>query len=364
MANFRLRFVFLFLVGFASLGLMAQDSGLSLDLKAPESGPWAFAQSSKAELVIKNTGAQPVLVTRVRSSSFVLPLTGPAYGSLAPMEDGLALNTMSQQATQVDLHRGLLLPGQGLTLSVRFTPLAREERFRVEFYREPPLSQFLMQTSAHQPTIEYGPFNEEAFRAALGELRTPSLGPGTDAGTVVGKSLDDPFSLVGSERTDFTEAFTFSSEAFPREIAQGRVRLILGRDLPDHQLVWCSLLEAWVVMDTGHSWVLDDPEQKKPGKDLPLAPARFWQDLSGDDRVMVRVGETAPAKRAEGEKPEMFWKKFEVLAGDGMYTHGAFIHLTPDNIKAFLKKAKKEDAVLWQVDYYFESRYYQIEIPD
>ena len=62
-------------------------------------------------------------------------------------------------------------------------------------------------------------------------------------------------------------------------------------------------------------------------------------------------------ERPAGRK---FWDRYPVYYGDGMYTDGEFLHVSKKELKDFLLDVRQHKAGLQTVNYFFDSRYYEL----
>jgi hypothetical protein len=92
-----------------------------------------------------------------------------------------------------------------------------------------------------------------------------------------------------------------------------------------------------------------------------LPPFAFYKDWDIGKSVQFRVGE-----KQEGSGPEKHpagWKfldAFDVFYGDGMYTHGEFIEVAPDQAKDFMARAGKKYSIK-KIQYFMDQYYYDLE---
>lgn len=210
--------------------------------------------------------------------------------------DEYAQESLIQKESQISLIEGLLLPNDKLELPVKYRPYAPTETFNITYAVVGFNKIYRFKKSEGSRSI-YSPAGADDRRVLLPQL------------------------------------FRMPQSSVRVKVVFDSVR---GKK---NEYCFCETLNRFV--------------------DLP--PYSIYKDWDSGNSAQFRVGE-----KQEGSGPEKHpagWKfldAFEVFYGDGMYTHGEFIEVSPDQAKDFMTRAGKKYFIK-KVHYFLDRYYYDLE---
>jgi hypothetical protein len=343
-------------------------------------GVCEFGVVADFHLVVHNHSPNAIVVTRIAPSTAgneAVYLSGAVYGEVTKDVDADAYTygSLSQQMTRFGFDAGLILPGEELLAVAPYRPVAQQDSFEIAYtmasnafdgsaqslqpfnvyvpLAPPPGEQFSMLT-------HYAPFTPERWRALSAE-KTPvrSLGPDNSPRAVLLPDFE-----AKPEVMETKVNFAYAGAPFLLEDARTVASRINGaRDAPV-ELAYCTAFKGYVVFESDCSWILESPDQKKRGNLLPAFPPVLLTDVDTLSHVQIAVGDeqvgSGPTLR---ESTRLFWDRFPVFYGDGMYTDGEFVHLERDEALEFLRKAQERHMALASHEYFFRSRYFVMGRP-
>ncbi len=360
------------LIGSVSAGQSEDPLGLSLK---PKSGPaFNFSEIETTVLTFKNTSERALLIMSARLVShggeLPLQLTNGVYGGLFRLDgdQGYELNSMIQQQTSEQLSSGFLLPGQVLAIDADFRFLGKSENFVVDYiiadkkYDKSavslaPLEVFIRATGAGHFISRYLPYKDEAWQANCMKERVGLPGPDSPQCAVLVPGVNE----LKQKSLTLSPAIPIEGVSFGLEQAIAKAESISGTKPEPEKVGYSEVLGGYVVFDQNGAWLLTSKDQKNKGSKLPRAPLALFWDIDSGMSVRIRVGEK---QEPESDEPKMFWGSYNIGYGDGMYTSGSFIEIDAQNLDTFLEQVRKHNATLLKVNYFFDSRYYELILPN
>jgi HEAT repeat protein len=337
---------------------------------------FTFGQVTDAVFTIINISDCAIVITGLSTLTDAgeepVTLSGSVYGTITKQGETVVYNGMPQQASREMLHAGFLLPGQVVQVAVRYRPVGQHEQVRVQYlaaaqaYDGTPASLRPLEVFIPVPGEKNGiqrsfkAFDTQAWRAvSYGCERTYSTGP--DAGKRAVYLANPPTPLAPREFTARLGGGVLNTGFFIENATPVAAR-IAGAEPGTLALAYSAALCGYVVLEKETRWLLKNAEQTTRGDLLPHIPLRLLHDADAGD-VQVRVGDKqvglGPDIRSAGRK---LWDTYPVVYGDGMYTRGEFITLTPAQLPTFLATLREKGGSLTRHTYYFQSGYYELKL--
>lgn len=337
-----------------------------------------FAKPMDVTFIVTNTSDKAIVVLDIlpitNRAENPVSLSGNAYGAVQkkPGEDVYEFDGMQQRATALAFYSGFLLPGQAITVSHRYRPVAKVEQFKARYVSADsrydgtakslaPLNVYVPRAPGVGPHMTYVPFSSAAWiRMSDTSRETGQVGPGVPANAV----LIPAFEPTEQKGVMVSIPLQYSEAGLLLESARATAARLAEKPEADMNLIYSDVLGGYLVLQNDYSWVLRSAYQNGRGDLLPPLAGSFVQDLDTNGKVRIRVGEKqegmGPGKHDAGWK---FWDKYPVIYGDGMYTRGEFIEIDKDNALPFLKTVREKSGKLKEFRYYFRSRYFILELP-
>ncbi len=357
--------------------ISSPDAVLSMLVTPQQGEKFKFGELTDAEFTLKNLSKTAVLVSEIvpvtNKSEEGIILSSPVYGNVQKVEgeDAFRYFRLSQQETREPFHACMMLPGEEVAVVHTYRPVAREESFEVKYIAgveedaetTHPLGKYhiyIPDTSRdpYMGIITYRPYDRARWKfIAARETVVRPPGPENPLRAVLIPDLpsipDKSFSL----QVDFA----LKRNAFTLESAAETAAKVTGKEAGSLELIYCNALEGYIVNEENYAWLLTDRKQTSRGTLLAHVPSALLKDLDKAGEVKVRVGD-----KQEGFGPEkrhanwLFWNKYPVFYGDGMYTHGEYISIKAEDLIGYLSAMNEKGKELKVHTYYFRSRYYVI----
>lgn len=367
---------------------LAEDVVLSLELAPKPDAKFVFGKRDEMRFILENKSKNALVVRSItpRTTHYdAVILSGTIYGSIQKHEirDEWTYNGLSQQATMQSLHAGLLLPGERLTALSPYRPVARCVEFEVAYLQsEKPydgtpesLKPFRIYVPGSRDRLDgirqFVPFSETRWKAVSTQFAaTNPLGPASSPRMVFipNESFQQLLTAAPERKPRLKEqpksitfhlAVPLQETDFCLEEALPVAARLAGRPAADLRAAYSSSLGQYVIFERDCSWRLASKDQQAKGELLGPFPPSLLNALDAGQPVSVRVGEKQENGRTRvREAGYLFWDRFPVRYGDGMYTRGEFIHLGKDELLAFLKLAHGKNKVLDAHSYFFRSEYF------
>lgn len=290
----------IFVFYLVATGILSADEAV-LEIKATSQKPPILGRLRDINFELQNKSSNTLAVLEIRPEQPCeepISLIRPLYGDIRydQKTDEYVYNFMPQMQSQISVIAGLLLPGESLTLLMKYRPYSPTEVLSVTY-----------------AVVGYN----KIYR------RKKSEGP---------RSI---FSTTGADNRQVLLPQLFR---MPQSVIKTNVVFEnpLGKT---NQNCFCETLNSFVV----------------------TPPYSLYKDWDSGKSAQFRVGE-----KQEGSGPEPHpagWKfldEFEVFYGDGMYTHGEFIEIPPDQAAAFMAKAGKKYSMK-KIHYFLDRYYYDLE---
>jgi hypothetical protein len=251
--------------------------------------------------MIENLSERPLILIEIQPDQPCeerINLVRSLYGDITYVEkfDQFLYDALPQKASLVPVYEGYVAPGKTLTYSGAYRPFATREAF----------------------TVSYAILDGQKvyFRKQADANGSRFSADGKDMAQVI-----VPRFLDAQKVTDKLQ-FVYSQ--------------IGGKE---SSLCYCETLHAY----------------------LQYPPYSMCKEWDSGETVKFRVGENQ-----EGEGPDQHsagWKfvdEFDVYFGDGMYTHGEFVSVSPDQSQEFMKKVQGKYS-LKKIEYFLTQHYYDLE---
>jgi hypothetical protein len=353
-----------------------QKPVLSVKFRKIDGGKFEFGKMETAVFSIKNASDRAVVVLGLRPltnhGEETIPLSASAYGATAlkPIENVYEYNELVQSATSELFHAGFMLPGQEITVRCQYRPVTNSELFAVKYISADgkydgtsgslkPLRPYIPSedVSPSGMTRTFKPFEEKAWLETSGTSTEAGRGLCVRAAIIPDTGADPIEQIVEC-------AIQFGSKGFLLEDAKSAVGRISGPAAKDARIVYSNAMGGYVIFEENLVWLLAKTGQAERGAALPQIPATLLRDADTLGAVQVCVGEKqegfGPNGKDAGRK---FWDTYPVRYGDGMYMQGEFITVQAADLAKFLGKVRESKGRLTQCNYYFDSRYFVLEVP-
>lgn len=272
----------------------------NLILTAASDRALAVGHVASMKWVIGNLSNQTIAVLELKPlqpCEDTIPLMRSLYGSITYHEDidRYLYDSLSQSATQISVVEGFLPPGNTVSLVSAYRPFSRQEKFRIQYAI----------VGDHKVYARTGQEGGISFFSPDIKQYSQVILP----------------SLVQLEKREETVSILFEG--------------IAGVDAKS---CFCQTLG-------------------RAAEELPHSLCKDW-DLG--KAVLFRVGEEqegmGPERKSAGWK---FLYEYPVFYGDGMYTIGEFIEITPEHSAQFAERIK--DYSILKVETFFSDHYYDLE---
>jgi hypothetical protein len=365
-----LGWIFLATTFWGQLVVGATHKGIELSVERADKKPFALGETAETRFHLKNVSDEILVIDDLAPVSNLgeelIRLSGGVYGSVTklPDRDVYEYNSLSQMASMA-FYGVLLFPKEELSVLTRYRPIgSTTEEFRIDYHSlgSPAENKYRIyaerEEKTNRSTSEYVPVSNEAWqRRASAHAEIRSWEPDSSPRAVLIPELKEKPDSLSARVT-----MQFADDSFPLEKAQAVGKRIAG-DGGSEITGYSQALGGYVVSGHEACWVLSSPLQTDRGPLYAVAPPLLFKDADAGE-VQIRVGDE---QKGEGPKEEpsgrTFWNRYPVYYGDGMYTHGEFLHISGKELKDFLLDLRQHQARLEIVNYFFDSRYFQLVLP-
>lgn len=272
-----------------------------LEIKASSKKPVILGRVRDITFEVQNKSSNTLAVLEIRPEQPCeepISLIRPLYGEIRYSEktDEYVHEFLPQMQSQISMIQGLLLPGEVLRLPLKYRPYSPTESFSVSY-----------------ALIGYN----KIYRR---------------------KKREGPRSIFSTSGEDNQQVLLPQLFRMPQSVT--KVNVVFEKPLGrTNRYCFCETLNSFVA----------------------TPPYSLYKDWDSGKLAQFRVGEkqegTGPDSRPAGWK---FLDEFEVFYGDGMYTHGEFIEISPDQAAAFMAKMGKKYSMK-KIHYFLDRYYYDLE---
>lgn len=256
---------------------------------------------SRFRFEIQNTTEEPIVLLEIdpdQPCEDSISLIRSLYGNIRFDEkrDEYIYDPLQQSKTSIPVSEGFLPPGEKWSLELSYRPFASSETFQIQYAR-----------------ASGAPVYRKRF----------------------GNAGDWSFSRKG---TDSSLVILPSLAGMPKEIQQIVIAFegLKGKENPK---CFCQTLKQYV----------DEP------------PFSLYKEWDAGQTVEFKVGDKQngidPDRKSAGWK---FLDRYDVIFGDGMYTHGEFVRISAADAPEFWKRIHGKYAIK-RINYFFTDHYYDLE---
>jgi hypothetical protein len=353
-----------------------QASALSVEFSSKDAAKFKWGEVMPSLFILKNISDRAVVVLGIEpltnSGEEPIALYGSAYGSVRKrdLEDIYEYDGLAQSATRLPFYSGFLLPGQELAAGCQYRPVEKRESFKIRYissdgkYNRTPDS--LKPLRIYIPDKMGREFGMTSTFRFFTESRWLEVSQGMSEavrGFSARAVLIPDLNAVPREQK-IEMSIQFKDEGFFLESAQKTAERIIGSRTKEMRMAYSYALGGYVVSEGDSCWLLANGEQKTRGSHLPQFPLMMLKDIDTRESIDIWIGEKqegfGPGGKSAGWK---FWDAYPVLYGDGMYTRGEFIRIDKTSLQKFLEQVRQKGGKLTETKYFFESRYFILELP-
>jgi hypothetical protein len=256
---------------------------------------------AQLELEIENLSSEPITIIEIdpqQPCEEPILLIRSLYGSIQYVKenDEYIYDPLKQSQTSIPISEGMIAPGEKLVLEVQYRPFAQREKFEIQYAQ-----------ISTEPVYKKASDFEGVWH----------------------------FNKNG---TDSKMAILPSLSQMKKDVAKVEV-VIEGVEGEESAGCYCELLKRTV----------DKP------------PFSLYKEWDAGKTVEFRVGD-----QQEGigsERKSAGWKflnQYEVVYGDGMYMHGEYIRISPEQASEFWKQIETKYSIK-RINYFFDDHYYDLE---
>ena len=344
---------------------------VAIAIKRADGGPLTGGEVMEVLITLYNRSKHAVVVQELiptfhRGEDPII-LSSAVYGEITPGKGSYRYRELSQQASRIPLHAGLLLPGQAMQVKTAFRPVSVNERFLVRYLQaaQPydgtpaslaPLTVFIPDLVRDTTERLFVPFTDAGWHTVCRSMPVAMpTGPGAAERAVIVEFAPDVTvqeePMMSYPRIDFAHFLLLDRvRRTAADIAQ--------RPIDDLALGYSKALGGYVVAEGNRRWLLTGDKQPERGKTLPTFPLPLLKDAD-QGGIRVQIDPQQPAAKPEGQR---FWEVYPVEQGDGMYTRGLFITVDDAALPAFLDAVLAHKGSLEMHEYFFRSRYYVLKL--
>jgi hypothetical protein len=295
----RWAFLSLFILGLALQSYAAEQQLLRMQVSFAVTP--VMGQVSSMRFVLTNLSEKKIAVLEIVPSQPCeesIPLYRTIYGDVSYDEksDQYVHNLLTQRASMIPVLEGLILPGETIRLDVKYRPFGPGEDFKVHY-------------------------------AVLDGSRIYALKEQEGSRTVYATTGKNMRSVILRDWIHLKKESISARIEFEGIRGEARTQC------------YCETLKSPV----------DGPVYS------------FYKEWDLGKFVLFRVGE-----KQEGIGPERrssrwnFLEEYPVFYGDGMYTHGEFVEISPEDAASFMKKIDKKYSIK-RVGYFISQYFYDLE---
>jgi hypothetical protein len=270
-------------------------------MTAKSDGPATIGKLARVEFEIINTSSEPLAILEVdpkQPCEDSIQLIRSLYGSIQydKENDQYLYNPLKQSKTSIPISEGTIPPGEKLTFIRQYRPFSQTEQFEIQYAR-----------------IAGSPIYRKSSE----------------------KDGEWYFSKTG---TDPKIAILPSLSQMKKEVLKADVK-IDGVEGEEIENCYCELLK----------------------REVTQPPFSLYKEWDSGKSVEFRVGENqegfGPERKTAGWK---FLERYEVIFGDGMYMHGEYVRISPEEALEFWKQIEGKFSIK-RINYFFEDHYYDLE---
>lgn len=249
----------------------------------------------------------------------------PVYGEIERAGGEYRYNAMAQQASAMNVHEGLLLPGQSLILEVSFRVIYPSETFRFRIVRM-SLEETVKACFAYVKNAAFRPLDLDAYRQIHGRIVARATGPVESSVLVTTLGAPEEQSVEVGFGTLKTPKISF--EAASRQVGEFK------------QVLYCRTLGGWVFKGDGKDILVGSIY---PRSEIAGCHPRVYRDIDMANSIPVRID--APTAKELG---------YEAKPGDGMYRQGFYIEVPAHRFYEFALAAGRKGRRLDLHRYFFD----------
>jgi hypothetical protein len=281
------------------ISALAEAQDLQMSITAVNSA--TIGHLSKFTFEIVNSTDAPIVLLEIdpdQPCEDSINLVQPLYGAIHFDKDidEYLYDPVKQTQTSISVSEGYLPPGEKWSKEISYRPFSSRETFQIQY------------------AVASGTTVYRKNLAASGEW------------------------FFARDEGDFSTVILPALASLPKKNQQAEItyEAIEGTE---NSKCFCQTLNAFV-------------------EDQPFSLYKEWDE---GKTVEFKVGDKqegmGPNRKSAGWK---FLDQYSVIFGDGMYTHGEFVKVSPDDAPGFWKRIHTKFAIK-RINYFFDDHYYDLE---